>query len=268
MSLGATDCVTDTRGPPAADAASAWSSPPEPLRLPADEVHVWRIRAGEVAARLPQLERLLSPDERARIAQFRRAEDRASRVIAHGMLRALLAGYLGRAPEALRFGQGPHGKPILAARPSERTIDFNASHSGDIVLLAFSGQGAVGVDVEVVRSDIDLDSLSARVLAPEELALLERADAALRPRLFLRAWTRKEAILKALGTGFSVEPGGFAALTEAPAGAGAPLCRGPAGVRPLRVADLDVGEGFAAALATERPGLELRRFSAPRLDPA
>jgi 4'-phosphopantetheinyl transferase len=240
-------------GPSRPDIASgAWFDAPESLSLPADAVHVWRVGIKALAQHLPHLERLLSAEERMHVARYRREEDRACRIVARGALRSLLSKYLGRSAEELTFIHGPHGKPMLDPASSETTIEFNLSHSGDVVLLAFSGRGAVGIDVEVVRADIDLHGLAARVLGPEEIAIIERADETLRAQLFFQAWTRKEAVLKALGTGFSVEPRELVVLTEPVSSDGPTICRGPAGtLRPLGIVDIVAGQGFAAAVAGE-----------------
>jgi 4'-phosphopantetheinyl transferase len=168
------------------------------------------------------------------------------------MLRSLLGMYLGKLAEGLTFTRGPHGKPMLEPAAREKTIEFSLSHSGDVVLLAFSSRGAVGIDVEVVRADIDLHGLASRVLGPEEMTVIERADESLRPQLFFRAWARKEAVLKALGTGFSVEPRELVVLTEPVSGDGPTTCRGPTGnPRPLGIVDIPAGHGVAAAVAGE-----------------
>jgi phosphopantetheinyl transferase len=64
-------------------------------------------------------------------------------------LRQVLAAYLGEEPGQIRLGEGEHGKPRLEG-PSKR-LEFNLSHSGEIALVAVSGEHPVGVDVERVR---------------------------------------------------------------------------------------------------------------------
>jgi 4'-phosphopantetheinyl transferase len=131
-----------------------------------------------------------------------------------------------------------------------------------MVLLALTVGGPVGVDVEAAQGDIDLSGLSARVLAPDELAVLEQADEPLRSRLFNQAWTRKEAALKLLGTGFSLDPSRVVVLTDSLSASIPCVCQDLAGrPRRLRVLDLALGEKAAAAVAVERADANVCCFS-------
>jgi hypothetical protein len=64
-------------------------------------------------------------------------------------VRGILAGYLGRAPETLRFARAPLGKPALLAEPTE--LEFNLTHSDWCALVAVARGRRVGVDVEGIR---------------------------------------------------------------------------------------------------------------------
>ena len=195
---------------------------------------------------------LLCREERARAARFARDRDRVLWGRAHGVLRQLLGRYLAHDPAALRFASGAHGKPALldvaSAAGRQDTADrpaslfFNLSHSANLAVYALSANGEVGVDVEVARRPIDELALAARALGPaetERLALLEPAS---RTREFRRAWARHEAVLKYRGTGI----GGAGEDTHA----AAPW-----------IAELDVGERAAAAVAAASQPLELRCWS-------
>lgn len=82
-------------------------------------------------------------------------------MIGRGYLRLLLGKILQRPAKALRFEYGQFGKPRLAPNP-ESGLEFSVSHSGDLVLIAVSNGRAVGVDVEMVRADIDPDGIAKR----------------------------------------------------------------------------------------------------------
>jgi 4'-phosphopantetheinyl transferase len=135
--------------------------------------------------------------------------DRAGDPVApYRVLRELAARRLGRPAASLHIvrrcavcGSAEHGKPLLDG-PAGDTIDLSVAHSGAVAVVAVATGARVGVDVEVVRPRVRLDRLAARVLAPADLATWQRIadpDAAL--RVFLRAWTTKEAYLKGLGIG-------------------------------------------------------------------
>jgi 4'-phosphopantetheinyl transferase len=157
----------------------------------------------EVGWREPSLaeEDALVGVEGARAAAYLRDADRARFGTGVALSRAVLAEKLGVAPGDVpldrtcpRCGK-PHGAPRLPGGSPHLSI----SHSGDRVVLAVSDV-PVGVDVERLDRKVDSTRLAKRVLLPEERDGIET------PLDFLRAWTRKEAVVKATGEGTSVLP--------------------------------------------------------------
>ncbi|MDO8607597.1 MAG: 4'-phosphopantetheinyl transferase superfamily protein [Phaeospirillum sp.] len=142
---------------------------------------------------------LLSPDETARANRFRSERDRWRFVAARASLRVLLGQAVGREPGRLGFILGPGGKPELDGFP----IRFNLSHSGDWAAIAFSSGGEVGVDIEEVHFLDDLDGMISTSCSPREAAALAEIPPSERLEAFFQVWTRKEAYLKALGTGLA-----------------------------------------------------------------
>jgi len=142
----------------------------------------------------------LSAEERARAGRYRRPADRAGYLATRVLVRGILAGVLGRSPDALRFEEGPHGKPSL--RPPAEGLAFSASRTPAWVALAVTRGAACGIDVEGVHRPVDVEAI-ARRFAPAERTLLERSDPAERRRVFFRLWTLKEACLKANGRGLA-----------------------------------------------------------------
>ena len=192
----------------------------------------------------------LDAQERERARRFRFERDRRRYIDAHVALRRVLAERTGRAAAALEFEAGPFGKPRLAGAPR---CTFSLSHSDDLALIALADAGEIGVDIERVRPLPDLDALALQCLAVDELQALEALPAADRPFGFLQAWTRKEACLKALGTGLQVEPATFS-VGIAPDDVLASIAT-TAGLRSVRVRSIAPALGWAGALAsvTERP---------------
>ena len=88
-------------------------------------------------------------------------------------------------------------------------ISFNVSHSGEHGLIAFAEQGRLGVDVEERSAQRNLDGLIRTVLGPAEQAELEMACGNHKLHLFFNLWTIKEALIKALGTGLSLDMSRF-----------------------------------------------------------
>ena len=148
----------------------------------------------------------LSADELARAKRFTFSRHRDRFLAGRAALRQLVARRTGQPPEALAFDYGPHGKPFLrgASGPA-----FNMSHSEGIGLIALDDEdreatpGAIGVDVELLRTLPDAPELAAANFEPEECETLIQLCEPARSQAFLIGWTRKEACLKALGSGFS-----------------------------------------------------------------
>lgn len=151
-----------------------------------------------------QLHAVLDPAERERAARFHFPQHRERFAHGRGLLRHLLAHATGSDPSALRFDNGPQGKPRLAHPFAQPDLDFNLSHSGAWALLALSDGAAVGVDIEWPRPVPELHAIAARNFAPAEQAELAALPGALAADAFLAGWTRKEAFIKALGGGLSI----------------------------------------------------------------
>jgi 4'-phosphopantetheinyl transferase len=195
--------------------------------------HVWW--AAPVAPEdAPTLLNVLDAHEHERLGRFRRPADAARYLAAHALARIVLGTRLRQPAAALvidrtcRCGK-PHGKPTIAGR----RLGFSLTHAGDVVGVAVLDAGPVGLDVEQVRPMSDLAATAAHVGAPAE------------PTAFFRAWTRKEALLKATGDGLA-SPMAAIVLDEHGVaswnGEGAP--DGPVWLRDLRAPD-----GSPAAVA-------------------
>lgn len=143
----------------------------------------------------------LSPDEAGRSARFRRHEDADRFETGRGFLRLVLGKLSSRAPSDLSFEYSSHGKPSLSGG-----IPFNLSHTRDYLMLILGGSGLVGADVEDTSTDIDANDLAAQILSEREARVFSMLPETERRSAFFRAWTIKEAWLKATGKGFSLSP--------------------------------------------------------------
>lgn len=153
-----------------------------------------------VVARMAQS--VLSDPERARATAFHRESDRVAYVVAHAGLRWLLGGYLQRDPAGLQFTTQHEGKPVLVAGGP---LMFNLSHTRQHAMCAVSST-PVGIDIETIGGAADLDGLLASICAPREHAAMRALSIADRHAAFYRLWVRKEALLKAMGTGLGGSP--------------------------------------------------------------
>jgi 4'-phosphopantetheinyl transferase len=150
----------------------------------------------------------LSADERRKAARFVFERDRRRYVSAHEHLRALLAERTGTDARQLAFAEGEFGKPFLPHKPD---CAFNLSHSEGVAIVMISARGELGVDVEVLRPMRDALALAERNFSRSENADLRALPERSRDHAFLTGWTRKEACLKAIGSGLSISPDTFTA---------------------------------------------------------
>lgn len=152
----------------------------------------------------------LDAAESERAARFHFERDAHRHRASHTALRHLLSQRTGVAAHALRFATGRHDKPRLDMTQAPA---FNMSHSGRWALIGIGGVAPIGVDIEAPREMDDLMALAERNFTSTECRELLALPEAGRLRAFLRCWTRKEAVLKAVGSGLSIEPGLFEAGT-------------------------------------------------------
>ncbi len=166
-------------------------------------------------------------------------------------LRAILCEQFGCRNAQLSFGASSHGKPFAIAKGVHLSLNFNVSHSGGHGLIALSVTGRVGVDIEERIPRRYLNELIAAVMGSEEQTELAALPEPAKLRLFYRLWTLKEALIKALGTGFSTDPSGFQAPPAMRRGGMADVFNFPH-LPSVAWRLEDIGdERFAAALAHE-----------------
>ena len=222
----------------------------------------WREEDGAVILRVdltPDAERearavsLLDDAETARWHRF--LSDRARREFAlcRAALRLALSQRLGCTRRQLSFGRLEHGKPFAMVDGQRADVGFNVSHSGRHGLIAIAQRDGIGIDVEERVAQRDLEGIGSLVYGPVERRLLASATGRERVHLFYRLWSMKEALIKALGTGFSLSPREFEIPGPMLQAAKSGEFRFPhAPSDAWRLLDLG-GSRFAAALACRLP---------------
>ena len=139
------------------------------------------------------------------------------------------------------------GKPFLAGADD---LSFNLSHSERRLVVAVGDGAPVGVDCEAVRGFDDLMDVARMTCSAVELDLLQSADDVSAVGIFHALWTRKEAVVKAIGVGMSFP------LSELTVGTGARRalsCVDAPGYGKWWLRSIEAPEGFAAACACRRP---------------
>jgi len=230
-----------------------------PIPLHGRECHVWRIPLLAQDDNCGHLQQYLSADEKSRADKFLLPAPRRQYVLTRCALRVLLGGYLGRSPADITLTFNSFGKPGLP--PPFAEWHFNVSHSGQQGLIAITRAGTVGVDIEQPKALKDLLGLAKMIFCPDDLLTWQTLPENSREAAFYQAWTRKEALAKALGYGLSTDIKalrvGFGshdaqALDTAPTlGFSHPYCLTP----------LAAEDGYAAALAVCAQDVEISYFA-------
>ncbi|EAW38385.1 4'-phosphopantetheinyl transferase superfamily protein [Lyngbya sp. PCC 8106] len=177
-----------------------WNFPSTEYNLVPDEVQVWLAEFGELSEKLHEFKQILSPDERERANRYRQQRDHVRFIVARGVLRIILASYLGLSPPELEFNYSERGKPKLKKNVTE--IEFNVSHSEDKALFAIALNRQVGIDIELIRP-MEVLQLAKRFFRESEYLFLSALEGREKVRAFFQLWTAKEAYLKATGEGLA-----------------------------------------------------------------
>lgn len=151
----------------------------------------------------------LDAAERSRRSRFLYPRPRREYTLCRATLRSLLCRELGCSNAELSFGTAKFGKPFARVAGVPTPVAFNVSHSGRHGLVAYAPRGRIGVDVEERSTKRNLDGYIRLLFAPEERAELEKSRGRGRVDLFYRLWTLKEAAIKAVGAGLSIDPASF-----------------------------------------------------------
>jgi 4'-phosphopantetheinyl transferase len=224
-----------------------------------DEIHVYRLPLERTAPEVDRLRAVLDEEETARAERISMERFRRRYICARGLMRTVLGAALNEDPRELRFEFGEHGKPFLT-RP-RAALEFNLSHSGELSVLAVATARMIGVDLEQIRPGVDFEALARRHFRPEETDALATVDPNHRVEAFFRAWTGKEAYVKARGlrlppllpeVGVVIDPREAAAYTRLPEDG-----------RAWSLETFVPADGYVAAVCVEGETASLRHLEGP-----
>jgi 4'-phosphopantetheinyl transferase len=158
-------------------------------------VRMARLSQADVAT-----EAYLNPQDKERAGRFRFPEDRARFVLGRGLLGSCLSRYLDYPAAPLDLAWTSHGRPFL---PHDPEVQFSISHTHELVAVAVSIGTLVGIDLEYMRVDFNVMELAERIFSEEDMKAFRALPTDEALSAFFRAWTSKEAYLKAQGVGLS-----------------------------------------------------------------
>jgi 4'-phosphopantetheinyl transferase len=171
-------------------------------------------------------------------------------------LRLLLGAILGEAPQSLAFCHNSYGKP-RQLEPANG-VEFNMSHSDGIVLIGLARRIPIGIDVEAMRPVAERTAIVRRYFHPGEAADFARVPPAEADAAFFRCWSRKEAVVKALGLGMSLDLHRYRVACIPGAAPEVLTLEGEANPQESwTLLDLDPGPGHVGAVAARRRPLKV-----------
>jgi 4'-phosphopantetheinyl transferase len=168
-----------------------------------NELHVWQCSTSAPFEVISSFYSKVSAEEKIKAGRFRFSRDQHRYVISHGLLRTILGAYVEEGPSELIFEKTNSGKPFLATKTRKGRIQFNMTHSEDVVCYIMSRENEVGIDIEYVKPNFDWYSIAKVYFTFHEMSLLESLPGDEQIRTFFTLWTRKEALLKATGEGLN-----------------------------------------------------------------
>ena len=163
-----------------------------------DELAVFRLAVPTLAGVANRLESLLTPAEQDRANRYHRPADRLRFVGGRGLLRILAGQYSHQPPDRVQLDSRAGHKPALLNAPG---VQVSVSHGGNWVLMAVGRGEPVGIDVERVDESVDYQAVAQTSFGPaDRQCMIAAGDPR---RVFYECWTRKEALVKATGTGIT-----------------------------------------------------------------
>ncbi len=178
-----------------------WQSSPKNIILSPTDIHVWKANLDISSTFQNDLWETLSEEEKVRANRFRFPHLRMRYIAARGILRNLLSQYLSIPALDIEFNYGTQGKPFLVDFPN---FKFNLSHSENLAVFAFARDMTLGVDIEHINPEIDIEVIAPNFFSKNEVAALFKLPPKERIPVFFNCWTRKEAFIKAKGGGLSI----------------------------------------------------------------
>jgi 4'-phosphopantetheinyl transferase len=178
-----------------------WQHTDQTPILTTDEIHIWRAHLDLSTEQLNRVKSALSNEEIERVKRFVFPIHQQRFAAARGILRYILSKYLPQDPADITFGYNAFGKPHIAT--DNPSLYFNLSHANALALYAIGLQPHIGIDIEQIQENIEVESIAQRFFSTEEYEAIRNLLPTERKRAFFNIWTRKEAFIKARGDGLS-----------------------------------------------------------------
>lgn len=180
-----------------------WEKTSPQLEFSKDYIDIWLIDLAEEENDIFNHQRYLSPDELTRASKYLSGKKSREFIITRSSLRNIIGYVLKTDPRQVGIAYTSSGMPLLDQSWSHTDITFNVSHSHDLAIIGVSVNNIIGIDIEKIRDNIEFEKLTRRFFSQSEHQEIMKFKDTSRLDAFFATWTRKEALVKATGTGIA-----------------------------------------------------------------
>lgn len=180
---------------------NTWQQTPDTLSISKDHIDIWLCDLKQLSGDINNFYSILSEDERDRADKLKVEDKKQQYIITRGTLRQRLGLLSNIDPKDFVFDYLEHGKPVLFNDVNHADIKFNVSHSNDLALIAIAQKQNIGIDIEKINREANHQALMTRFFSEAEQVEFQNIPEAYEAEAFCACWTRKEAFIKAIGSG-------------------------------------------------------------------
>jgi 4'-phosphopantetheinyl transferase len=222
------------------------------------QVHIWQANLKSLSVYPEDISKTLSSDELESADKLKFTIDREHFILRHYYLRLILGKYCNCQPHELMFRYNSCKKPYISI-PEYKEILFNMSSSGDLMIVGLGWHNDIGIDIEKVHEFYNLENISADYFSLQELNYFNGESD--RTKAFFKIWTRKEAIIKAMGQGLYYPLKSFC-VEVSPSGdyEHMTIVNNPSESKLWRTSELNTSDGYIASLAIKSDRFKISYF--------
>lgn len=160
------------------------------------KLEIFYAETRDLNSRFADIQRYVSCEEQSRADKFLFDKDRETYITCHAILRIVISQLLKLNPLEISFESRMNNKPGIKGDP----VHFNITHTREAFAITVSSEFHVGIDLEDINQEIEIRSIAEKYFSKKECEFIFKSETGSKNRFFL-LWTRKESLLKALGTG-------------------------------------------------------------------
>jgi len=171
----------------------------------------------------------LDENERSQVNRLISNDRKKEIVAAHALLRGLASDITNITPKAFRFRRDATGQKPRLLSNLNRELDVNLTHCKNFAACAVSERCNVGIDAEDLLRSMSASDLFS-YFSPEEQQWLKSLPSSRADQVSLQLWSLKEAVVKAIGCGLTLDLTTFGLLQKrlcfvgTPTNIGNPAC--------------------------------------------